>query len=70
MRVKCAYSMLVKQNRKKERSRSQNTVTVNLTCPILLYKSGELEWQKRGYKGAADVFQTALRKMTGLEFNM
>ncbi len=51
---------------KKGRPRTR-TVTINLTCPLVLYESGRLEWERRGYKGPADVFQTALRKLTNTE---
>lgn len=69
MRIECVYSRPVNKSQKKK-PRSRNVVTVNLTCPVLLYESGKLEWQKRGFTGPSDVFQSALRKMAGLDVSL
>jgi hypothetical protein len=57
-------------NNFKKKEKNRRVVTINITCPEILYVNGEQEWTRRGYKGPADVFQTALRKMTGLEITL
>lgn len=65
-----AYTPFLVKKITGKKARHSKTVTVNLTCPVLLYENGQLEWKRRGYTGPSDVFQSALRKMTGMDFTL
>lgn len=70
MRVQRALYVSMTKKTVKRRASESDTLAINLTCPKILYYNGEAAWKQKGYKGPADVFQTALRKLAGMELSV